>query len=190
MTQPFDPTVDYVVEELNRRGAPVFRCDPGEFPQRLTLTARLGEGWAGSLRLAGRSLRLDQVGCVYYRRPSVFEFPEDLAEARWALAEARIGLGGVLSALPRWLNHPADIARAEYKPLQLAQARAAGLRVPDTLITNDPEEAQRFAADRDVIYKPLTATRISGSRVVYATTVTAADCDESIRHPAHCASAM
>lgn len=98
LTQPFDPTADCVVEELSRRGALVFRCDPGEFPTRLTLAARLGEGWTGSLRLPDRTLCLDRVGCVYYRRPSMFELPDDLAEARWALAEARMGLGGVLSA--------------------------------------------------------------------------------------------
>jgi ATP-grasp ribosomal peptide maturase len=185
LTQAFDPTADCVVEELNRRGAPVFRCDPGEFPTRLTLAARLGEGWTGSLRLPDRTLCLDRVGCVYYRRPSMFELPDDLAEARWALAEARMGLGGVLSALPRWLNHPADIARSEYKPVQLAQARAAGLLVPETLITNDPDEARRFVAGRDAVYKPLTATWISGSRILYTTPVTEADCDESIRHTAH-----
>jgi len=41
--------------------APVFRCDPSEFPTRLTLAARLGEGWTGSLRLPDRTLCLDRV---------------------------------------------------------------------------------------------------------------------------------
>jgi hypothetical protein len=39
LTQPFDVTADYVVDELNRRGVPVFRCDPGDFPRGLTLVA-------------------------------------------------------------------------------------------------------------------------------------------------------
>ena len=185
LTQPFDPTADYVVRELNQRGVPLFRCDPGDFPQRLVLNAQLNEGWTGSLRLTDRTLELDRVGCVYYRRPSMFEFPSDLAERKWAAAEARIGFGGVLSALPYWLNHPADIARAEYKPVQLATARAVGLSVPETLITNDPSEAARFAADREVIYKPLTAARLSTSQIIYATAVTADDCDGSIQHTAH-----
>jgi ATP-grasp ribosomal peptide maturase len=137
------------------------------------------------LRLADRRLMLDQVRCAYYRRPSRFEFPADLVDQRWATAEARMGFGGVLSALPRWLNHPADIGQAEYKPVQLAAAQTAGLAIPDTMITNDPAEAARFAAGREVIYKPLSTAPISGGRVVYTTPVRIAADDCSISHTAH-----
>ena len=42
LTHAFDPSADRVVEELNRRGTPVFRCDPGrDFPTRLELDAHL-----------------------------------------------------------------------------------------------------------------------------------------------------
>lgn len=44
LTQPFDATADGVVDELNRRGVPVFRCNPGDFPCDLTLVAELGSG--------------------------------------------------------------------------------------------------------------------------------------------------
>jgi ATP-grasp ribosomal peptide maturase len=163
LTQPFDPTADYVVEALHRRGIPVFRCDPGEFPQRLTMTAVLDGGWAGQLRLAGRQVRLETVRCAYYRRPTTFELPPMSGpERRWASREARAGLGGVIAALPRWLNHPHRIAAAEYKPVQLAYATACGLHVPPTIITNDPVEAQRFATGaRRVVYKPLAAGGIA-----------------------------
>jgi hypothetical protein len=39
-------------------------------------------------------------------------------EAAWAAREARFGMGAVLASMPAWLNHPAHIARAEYKPVQ------------------------------------------------------------------------
>ncbi len=100
LTHPFDPTADYVVEELNRRGVPVFRWDPGEFPKRLTLAATLaGMGWVGRLHLPEREVALDDIGCAYYRRPTIFDLPEDMADnvRRWAAHEARMGLGGVLS---------------------------------------------------------------------------------------------
>lgn len=35
LTQRFDPTADYVIEELGRRRVPVSRCDPGEFPRHV-----------------------------------------------------------------------------------------------------------------------------------------------------------
>lgn len=191
VTQPFDATADYVVAELHERGVPVFRCNPGDFPRRLTLAARLGDGWAGSLHLPGRKLSLADIGCGWYRRPSTFEFPEELSteERRWCGAEARLGLGGVLAAVPRWLNHPSDIARAEYKPLQLANARAVGLTVPDTVITNDADEARRFAEEHgQVVYKPLSAVGVSENdeyRLVYANRVTADDITDTVTATAH-----
>lgn len=192
LTHPFDPTADYVVSELNRRGAPVFRCDPGEFPERLTITAKLDEaGWAGELRLPERRIRLDRIGCAYYRRPTGFALPSEMSDQvrRWSAAEARMGVGGVLSALPRWLNHPAEIARAEYKPLQLAQARACRLLVPETLVTNDPAAAAAFV-DRigQVVYKPFTSTGVTergDHRSIYTTPVTPADIDGSVGLTAH-----
>jgi hypothetical protein len=114
LTHPFDPTADYVVSELNRRGEPVFRCDPGEFPQRLTISARLDRrgvkaGWDGRLHLPERQVSLTDIGCAYYRRPTAFELPTGMVGQvrRWAAAEARMGLGGLVSALPRCLAwHP------------------------------------------------------------------------------------
>lgn len=49
------------------------------------------------------------------------------------------------ATLPRWINHPTAIARAEYKPVQLTEAAACGMRIPRTLVTNDPREAKEFA---------------------------------------------
>jgi len=196
LTHWFDPTADYVVSELNRRGAPVFRCDPGEFPQRLTITARLGTGdattgWAGNLRLPERTVSLRDIGCIYYRRPTSFDLPAGMSEQvrRWSAVEARIGVGGVLSAMPRWLNHPANIGAAEYKPVQLSSARTCGLHVPATVVTNDPVEAIRFVTRvGSAVYKPfhpMGVTEQAVHRTVFTTPVSVADIDESVRLTAH-----
>jgi glutathione synthase/RimK-type ligase-like ATP-grasp enzyme len=102
-------------------------------------------------------------------------------EAAWAAAEAKHGFGGLLAALParQWLNHPIRAAAAESKPVQLCEASRYGLRVPDTLITNDPRAAATFAAAHgQVCYKPMTSTSIPGAggeQVVYAVRLTGAD---------------
>ncbi|MCA1676665.1 MAG: ATP-grasp ribosomal peptide maturase, partial [Actinobacteria bacterium] len=180
-----------MVDELHTRGVPVFRCNPGDFPRSLSLSARLGEGWAGSLRLPEREVSVTDIGCAWYRRPTAFEFPATLSaqERRWATTEARLGVGGFLAALPRWLNHPCDIARVEYKPLQLASARTVGLTVPDTLITNDPDEARRFAKEHgDIIYKLFSSLGVSEQgqyRVVYANRITADDITDTVTATIH-----
>ncbi|MFM9445264.1 MvdC/MvdD family ATP grasp protein [Streptomyces acidiscabies] len=146
-----DWPTDRVVTELTGRGVEVFRMDTADFPQRLSLGARIdqAQGWAGELATEHRTVELSRVGAVYYRAPGAFQFPDGMTgpEERFAAAQARAGLGGVLSALEcRWVNHPTFMARAEYKPVQLDAARACGLRIPPTLITNRPDAVREFAA--------------------------------------------
>lgn len=194
LTHWFDPTADKVVRALGRRGAEVFRCDAADFPQRLVMTATLDVcGWAGCLRTEERIVRLRNVTGAYYRRPSRPEFAIGMTEAEraWAAAEARFGFGGLVSATLPWLNHPAAIARAEYKPVQLHEAARAGLAVPETLLTNDPARAARFCGEHEseVIYKSLSGELIAdGSEIkaVYTTPVTAADAgNPSVAATAH-----
>ncbi|GLZ82117.1 ATP-grasp ribosomal peptide maturase [Actinorhabdospora filicis] len=192
LTHWFDPTADYVIHELNSRGTRVYRCDPGEFPKRLTLSAgHTPTGWAGTLHTPERSIRLEEITCAWYRRPTTFDMPEGMTQSMrsFALREARMGLGGVLATLPVWLNHPFDLARAEYKPHQLAVAARCGLAVPDTLITSDPDAARRFIARHGrVVYKPFTQGAIAEgdtTGVIYATPVTAAQITDTIGLTAH-----
>lgn len=149
LTAPEDPTADAVSTEVTRRGARVARHDLGDFPARARFTATHGDhGWSGWISGPDTITVLDEVSSVYYRRPSRFTFPPGMSEADRAYAEteARLGVGGVLAALDcRWVNHPHHIARAEWKPLQLAIAQRCGLATPRTLISNDPAAAVEFA---------------------------------------------
>jgi methyltransferase of ATP-grasp peptide maturase system len=158
LTQQFDPTADKVVDELNRRGVAVFRVDTSEFPERLSVAAELTGGqWSGRLATVRRCLDLSAVSGIYYRRPTSFEFHRRLSESErhWATVQARLGLGGLLASLQPWLNHPHQIGYSEFKPVQLRAAVACGLRVPRTVVTNDPSVARAFVTDVDrAVYKP------------------------------------
>jgi len=191
LTQPYDVTADYVVAQLSARDVPVFRCDPGDFPGTLALVAQWGGGWRGSLRLPERRVGLQDLGCAYYRRPTAFEFPAHLTggERRWATREARMGLGGVLAAHPWWLNHPHDIARAEYKPVQLDTAATMGLSVPPTLITNEPVAAEAFVREHgSAVVKPLGSgviTEAGTAKLIYTNRVSAEEIDDTVAGTAH-----
>jgi glutathione synthase/RimK-type ligase-like ATP-grasp enzyme len=56
-----------------------------------------------------------------------------------------------------WMSAPANIQRAESKIYQLSVAQSLGLRVPDTLVSNDPEEIRSFCSGKggEVVAKPL-----------------------------------
>ncbi|MEU3227571.1 ATP-grasp ribosomal peptide maturase [Streptomyces sp. NPDC006976] len=183
-----DWPTDRVVRALTDGGAEVFRMDTAEFPQELTLAGRIDarRGWTGGFATAHRSVGLSDISGVYYRAPTPFVFPASMSEPerRFAAAQARAGLGGVVTALDcRWVNHPAAMSRAEYKPLQLATARDCGLSVPPTLITNSPAAVLAFCGDvgGDLICKPVaTPVFIEGDRLktVYTRRVTEADLDD------------
>ncbi|MFS4093964.1 ATP-grasp ribosomal peptide maturase [Streptomyces sp. AF1A] len=157
-----DLTADRVIEALNERDVRVVRIDPADIGPGLVFGFRLGPerpGWGGRLRTSTREVEVADVASVYWRRPSPYSagrghLTQQLRD--FVIAEARHGLGGVLGGLHGvvYVNHPAAVARADFKPAQLQRFAALGLRVPPTLITNDPEEARKFAAGQEhVVYK-------------------------------------
>lgn len=157
-----DVTADRVITVLNEREVPIARVDPADIGAGLVFGARIGPeapAWGGRLRTASREVELGEVAAVYYRRPTPYSTryghlpvqPRD-----FAAAEARHGLGGVLNHLhgALYVNHPSAVTAADFKPAQLQQAARLGLTIPPTLVTNDVEQARKFATDHNpVIYK-------------------------------------
>ncbi|MGH3852617.1 MAG: MvdC/MvdD family ATP grasp protein [Pseudonocardiaceae bacterium] len=102
LTGPEDPTADAVISEITRRGIRVARHDLGDFPARASLSAiHDSDGWSGRITGTDATTNLDEVVAVYYRRPSRFTFPPGMSDVdrAYAEAEARLGVGGVLTAL-------------------------------------------------------------------------------------------
>ena len=189
-----DPTADFVIVELHDRGVPVVRFDSGDFPAALSCSAAIGDtdGWRGSVQTPSRCAELDSVRSMYYRRPSGFTFPHlDRQDERFAAAQARYGLGGILTSLPGclYVNHPNRIGDAEYKPAGLAAAAAAGFMLPPTLITNVPEDARAFLKEHGrAIFKPLSVPLylVDGkAQTVPVTEVTADEIDDSVTGTMH-----
>lgn len=189
-TDADDQTADLVITELNRRGVPVVRFNPADIGADLAVSARFGTcsaPVAGQVRTPSRTADLTDVRALYWRRPTWPDFSRLGADdARFATAQVRHGLGGVLYALPncRYVNHPLRNAEAEHKPLQLAVAQRLGLTVPPTLVTNDLEQAREFiGAHREVVYKVLRWTPYRQGDVGLTTwtePVTADELDESV----------
>jgi glutathione synthase/RimK-type ligase-like ATP-grasp enzyme len=91
---------------------------------------------------------LERVSCVWYRRifsPVLKPAPSSTADADWALREWREATAAAFEANgARFLSAPAAQELASMKPYQLRVAHRLGLRVPDTIMTNDAEAARAF----------------------------------------------
>lgn len=155
-TNKRDLTTDFIVLELRRRGLDFVRLNTEDLASA-SVIFRPQEEW--SFAIGERRFSLGEVEAGYYRRPERPDPPTVLtneAAAEYAVAEWSAILRSLWNALEgRWLNSPFAILRAEDKPRQLAEAQAVGLSIPETLITNDFEEAAAFLGEAPSVGKPL-----------------------------------
>jgi MvdD-like protein with pre-ATP grasp domain len=157
-----DAHVERLVAELELLDQPWVLFDPGDFPEQVDLFAQLGEG-AHTERLSlldGRQFYLEEVGSVWYRRPTPLRADSRLPmmQQTFIEREARAGLWGMLRTIDGlWVNYPDAIREAAYKPRQLSVAHQLGLDIPRTLITNSPDAFKRFYEEcqGNVVYKLL-----------------------------------
>lgn len=187
-------TVDLVAEALTRRGARPFRLNTERFPASLKLSARLGnDGAAHVVADAGARLSTEEVRAVWARKFWMPRMAPDLDERfrEMCVRESAAALEGFLDALhgARWVNDIQRERAAENKQRQLRVAAAAGLRIPRTLVTNDPSAARQFFDETEgrtvaKLLRPLTVSMNADSEFVYTSRVSAEDlaAAETLRH--------
>jgi MvdC family ATP-grasp ribosomal peptide maturase len=157
-------TVDNVERALARRKVRSIRFETDRFPEEVHCSARLGPGGPHYRIQDGfEGVEAADVRAVWTRRIWAPRLAADLdpgfreACMRESLASLRAVFGCIQSA--RWINNPARNHAASDKATQLCAARDSGLRVPGTLISNDPARVRAFYDEMngDVIAKMLTA---------------------------------
>ena len=157
-----------VLGALARRGAETLLLDLSALPARGRLA--LGYGGEGTRQLAldGRGpLDLSEVTALWWRRPRPPRPPPGLPLARAERAAQHLlatvaGLVASLEASALLVDHPWRADEAGEKVLQLDLAARCGLRVPETLVTNDPAKAEEFLAGRGragAVHKAVTASK-------------------------------
>jgi glutathione synthase/RimK-type ligase-like ATP-grasp enzyme len=171
-SSPSDVHAQEVLKKLAEQGTPCRLLDLSLFPVQMSLTGRYprgGMGIASDPRFElqfpqGDTLDLAAVRAVWWRRPQPYRVSPEISDAAmrdFALSETETALTGIWQATTcLWVNDPINNSAAAHKPWQLATARAVGLTIPETLITNDPEEARSFwaAHSGNVVYKPFRQT--------------------------------
>ena len=162
-----DDHADAVRAELAAAGTEAVLMDTAAFPQRTTVALGYGTGGEASLVVGdadGARFDLADVSAAWWRRPRPFQLDPDLPddEVDFTYNECFEAISGLWASLDAfWVNDPQRDQVASHKPYQLKAASAVGLRIPRTLITNDPDEARAFVEARgveDTVYKCFAAT--------------------------------
>jgi hypothetical protein len=136
-----------------RLGGNVYILDVQEFTSSYDLLATIGSEGCDLQILAreeaAESLRLVDVAGLWWRRiaypPGQHGQRENMGVLSAAHEERRVAITGTLHGLvENSFNDPGRSRQAAHKPGQLARARELGLRVPETLVTNDPVAVRDF----------------------------------------------
>lgn len=175
VTNREDLTADWLILELQRRGARYIRFNTEDYPQRVALD------WTPTdavLRVGASEMAAGDLDAVWFRRPVRPRLRPGLtpAEAEWATREAAEALDGFWRTLKtRWVSEPSAIRMADSKPRQLADAPALGWEIPDTEITNSPTRVSALASrsPAGIVCKPLRGGRVrqSGGSLFFTTVV-------------------
>jgi len=187
-------TIDLVSQALARRGVRSIRFNTDLFPSSIKLSAHAGdERTAHLFTETGEQISAAEVRAVWARKLWSPRMADDLAE-RYRLMcveESVATLEGFLDALhdARWVNDLQRQRAAENKQRQLRLATRAGLRVPRTLVTNDPAAARQFFAETEgqtvaKLLRPITVSMDGGDLFVYTNRVRKEDLDgaDALRH--------
>ena len=145
-----DEHSDHLEHALNAAGHRVLRTSLAQFS-----TDNFTWALAGSIDIGRDSL---SPAAGIWRRPGRVVVDDYRPEySAFVDDEVNAAFAGVLAVAPvRWLSSPESIRRAEMKVVQLHMARCLGIPVPETIVTNDPDRALRFArAFGPVVAKPV-----------------------------------
>src|ERR1017187_3445415 len=143
---------DIVISKLLARGEDVFRFDVDRFTKgEVTIAfSPSAEGSECIFSNGNDSIRVGDIKSIWYRRPNYFNLPiKDPVQKDYAEKEVRSFLDAVWFLLEQrervfFLSRPSAIENARRKLFQLDLAEQYGMRIPKTIIINDPEKVRAF----------------------------------------------
>jgi hypothetical protein len=156
-----DVTADYVCSRLERSQLQYVRFNTDQLAEKAELLYKYN---VFSLTIDHQILKLDDINCVWCRRPKSLQPQRDLSSEKGeqvhTMSEWSASIEGFLAHIPvdLWINHPSNNALAMSKLEQLSRAHKIGLKTPDTLVTQSFEEVVQFWKEcrGSLIAKPIS----------------------------------
>lgn len=160
LTNSQDVTASFLIPTLEKGGLPFVRFDTDRVLENAAFEFHVG---VPRVRLNGSWFEPGQISNIWYRRPEEFSLAakDDSPEAKFTRLEWTEFFENFFAHVPskRWMNHPSVNATASRKLEQLSTAAKLGIKIPDTLVTQQPEELKAFYAKHEgrLIAKPLSS---------------------------------
>lgn len=151
-----DFTTDFIATKLHEKNYSYIRInseDITEYGFTVVPGEQMVVGHKNSL------IDISDIRSIYFRRvPSVFQDNNFQNDRTFINRERKEFLEGLsLSLIAYWINPLQATIFGERKLFQLTEASKLGLRIPKTIITNDPKQASAFLkSHQNVIAKPIS----------------------------------
>lgn len=145
--------IDIVSARLREMGASAIRFNVDQYPLQYKLSTCYSQGaWQMFLDHGDHRETLHDVSAVWYRRShNLGDGLNKILEAEYlgsVHGEVRQTLFGMLEGMHCFqIGKYSQYRRMDSKEEQMKIASGLGLKVPDTCITNSPEEARRFVLE-------------------------------------------
>ena len=154
-----DAHASHLKQALTQAGATVDYLDTSLFPTQLRMSWQPDTG-VGYLTLPGdRKLNFLDIHSVFWRNFSGVNVPSlnDPSQQRIAVNDSMSAMRSLIQACPaRWINSWQAYQFHQEKPLQLTKAKQIGVKIPATLIGNDPAQVIEFVKSQEkAIFKPV-----------------------------------
>ncbi len=160
LTNSEDATADYLLSALQKHDVPFLRFDTDMILNRLTF---LYDTHLPRIAVDGVAYSPEEFSNVWYRRPERLKHPllGGSSEDKFLIDEWSEALEGFFAHIEyhKWMNHPTCNVPASHKLEQLSRAKELGFRVPETLVTQDPNRLRAFYEKHTgrVIVKPMAS---------------------------------
>ena len=154
-----DAHAAHIREALTQAGATVDYLDTSLFPTQLQISWEPNTQ-VGYLNLSSeRQLEFREIESVFWRSLASVGIPslKDSYQQKIAFQDSMSALRTFIKACPaRWINSWQAYEFHKEKPLQLRTVGLLDIKIPQTLITNDPTQAIDFGkSHQQVIFKPV-----------------------------------
>lgn len=151
ITSKQDGHIGPVARHLDAAGVSWVRLNTEDFATNveITIAPALNSG-SLAIRDSGRTIDLQRVTAVWYRKPdpvTISHFRADPGALDYIEAELNEILMGIYALLSHayWINNPFTTRISHRKLMQLRVAYQVGFQTPETLVTNNADKALAFA---------------------------------------------
>ena len=152
ITNKTDLTSDYFILKLKEQNIPFFRFNTEDYLLRYDIDIELSDSLENAYikcRNKNSKINLSDITGVYFRRPLSPEIEYVVQdEAEFAQRESLEMLRSLWRMIDErlWLNHPKHLLIANNKVNQLKKAREIGFKIPETIVSSNPEIIKKFSS--------------------------------------------